>query len=96
MSSDPLNVFCQENILVNSSGRACLADPGLFATTDSMIAHWTSQSSVVSKVGPARWQAPELNDAENDIIHDTTESDIYAWSCVCYEVCVYLHLQTQR
>lgn len=73
---------------MNRSGRACLADPGLFATTDPTIAHWTSQSSVASKVGPARWQAPELNDLEDDdVVHDTKESDVYAWSCVCYEVC---------
>jgi hypothetical protein len=34
-----------------------------------------------------RWQAPELNDPEKDeFVHNSKESDVYAWSCVCYEV----------
>ena len=73
------------NILVDPSGRARLADFGLSAVDDRQIKHWTSQSAVGSKGGTARWQAPELNERD-DVIHNSKESDIYAWSCVCYEV----------
>jgi hypothetical protein len=39
--------------------------------------------------GSLRWQAPELNDPETDHpVLDSKESNIYAWSCVCYEVCI--------
>lgn len=34
-----------------------------------------------------RWQAPELFDLENDeVVPNNEASDVYAWSCVCYEV----------
>lgn len=37
-----------------------------------------------------RWQAPELFDVNNDeAVHNSKASDIYAWSCVCYEVIHY-------
>jgi hypothetical protein len=72
---------------VDSSGRACIADFGLSSVTDTGVAYWTSHS-VGSKGGTTRWQAPELNDPENDhSVPNTKESDVYAWSCVCYEVC---------
>lgn len=49
---------------MNSTGRACLADFGLSAISDSatnsLIPHWTSHSSLGSKGGSIRWQAPEL------------------------------------
>lgn len=79
------------NVLVDGSGRACLADFGLSAVTDPLILNWTSHSSATSKGGTARWQAPELNDPEADqIFPNTKASDVYAWSCVTYEVCRYL------
>ncbi|KAF5373249.1 hypothetical protein D9615_007439 [Tricholomella constricta] len=75
------------NILVTESKRACLADFGLSAVSDSKILKWTSHSSAASRGGSARWQAPELFDIENDDeLHNTKASDIYAWSCVCYEI----------
>ena len=75
------------NILVDSSGRACVADFGLSSVTDSQIAHWASHSAAASTGGSLRWQAPELNDPEHDeVVHNTKESDMYAWGCVCYEV----------
>ena len=41
---------------------------------------------------PVRWQAPELNDPQVDHpVLESKESDIYAWSCVCYEVCSQLY-----
>lgn len=74
---------------MDHSGSACLADFGLSAITDAQILHWTSHSSAGSKGGSARWQAPELNDPERDeVVHNSMETDVYAWSCVCYEVCI--------
>ncbi|RDB17478.1 hypothetical protein Hypma_001588 [Hypsizygus marmoreus] len=76
-----------ENILVNSSGRACLADFGLSGVSDSKILHWTSQSRVASKGGSIRWQAPELFGIETDeVVFNTKASDVFAWSGVCYEI----------
>ncbi|KAF8071537.1 armadillo-type protein [Lyophyllum atratum] len=75
------------NILVDQLGRACLADFGLSSVSDANILAWTSHSSAGSKGGSLRWQAPELFDLENDeIVQNTTASDVYAWSCVCYEI----------
>ncbi|KAF8059593.1 hypothetical protein FPV67DRAFT_362861 [Lyophyllum atratum] len=75
------------NILVDDTGRARLADFGMSSVSDSQILAWTSQSSVASQGGTARWQAPELFDVENDeAVKNTVESDIYALSCVFYEV----------
>ena len=71
---------------MDPSGRACIADFGLSAINDPQIAHWTSQS-VGRKGGSTRWQAPELVDPERDeVVPNSKESDVYAWSCVCYEV----------
>ncbi|KAG6917356.1 hypothetical protein DXG01_002821 [Tephrocybe rancida] len=84
------------NVLVDRSGRAYLADFGLSNIDDPLIAHWTSQSSVASKGGSVRWQAPELHRAESDnndteieesfTVHNTEMSDVYAWGCLCYEI----------
>lgn len=51
---------------------------------------WTTHSAASSKGGSTRWQAPELfdvSDEEETVVPNTKESDVYAWSCVCYEVC---------
>ena len=81
-----IQVTTQVNILVDSSGRAYVADFGLSAVNESKIACWTS-NAVGSKGGTVRWQAPELNDPEiDDTVHNSKESDVYAWGCVCYEV----------
>ncbi|KAF9457682.1 kinase-like domain-containing protein [Collybia nuda] len=75
------------NVLINGSGRACLTDFGLSSVTDANIINWTSQSSVASKGGSVRWQAPELFDFHQDIlIHNSKASDVYALSCVFYEL----------
>ncbi|KAF8068027.1 kinase-like domain-containing protein [Lyophyllum atratum] len=75
------------NILVDDCGRACLADFGLSAVSDTNILHWTSHSSAASKGGSIRWQAPELFDIDNDDVVDNSKpSDVYAVSCVAYEI----------
>ncbi|KAF9459862.1 kinase-like domain-containing protein, partial [Collybia nuda] len=75
------------NILVTDNGRACLADFGLSSVTDAQILNWTSHSSVGSKGGTVRWQAPELFDFDGDtLVHNTKASDIYSLSCVFYEL----------
>lgn len=94
----------QLNVLIDDSGRARIADFGISSVSDPKIPHWTSQSAAASKGGTARWQAPELNDPEEDdddndddervgdnYLHNTKESDVYAWSCVCYEVIHFSH-----
>ncbi|KAF8071435.1 kinase-like domain-containing protein [Lyophyllum atratum] len=75
------------NILIDESGRARLADFGISSISDSEIPAWTSHSSAASKGGSVRWQAPELFDSEMDeLVKNTEASDVYAWSCVCYEI----------
>ncbi|KAG5637390.1 hypothetical protein H0H81_004767 [Sphagnurus paluster] len=75
------------NILVNDAGRACLTDFGISSVVDEKILAWTSYSSATSKGGSVRWQAPELFNTKDDrLINNTTESDVYAWACVCYEI----------
>ncbi|KAG6850018.1 hypothetical protein H0H93_002467 [Arthromyces matolae] len=76
------------NVLVDYSGRACLGDFGLASVDDPEIIRWTSQSTIASKGGTTRWQAPELLLSEDviDKLYNTKASDVYAWACVCYEV----------
>ncbi|GLB37955.1 putative protein tyrosine kinase [Lyophyllum shimeji] len=75
------------NILIKESGRACIADFGISSISDREILSWTTHSAAASKGGSVRWQAPELFDPEGDEdIHNTVASDIYAWSCVAYEI----------
>ncbi|KAG6915960.1 hypothetical protein DXG01_009095 [Tephrocybe rancida] len=92
--SDYPNRILLANILVDSSGRACVADFGLSNVNNSQIPHWTSQSSVASKGGTSRYQAPELHIIESDddtsygrmALHNTKETDVYAWGGLCYEI----------
>lgn len=64
-----------------------MADFGLSSVTDSQILNLASHSSAASKGGSVRWQAPELFDVEEDIlVHNSKASDVYALSCVFYEV----------
>ena len=73
------------NILVTGSGKACLADFGLSNHVDAEMLTWTSESSA-NTGGTVRWQAPELFDPEKENSKPTKETDVYAFSCVCYEV----------
>ncbi|KAG6909005.1 hypothetical protein DXG01_002391 [Tephrocybe rancida] len=76
------------NILVDGSGRACLSDFGLSGVADNEIRKWSTQSSATSKGGTARWQAPELHDPDIEYIHNTKESDIFAWASTLYEASI--------
>lgn len=61
--------------------------------TDAQIVKWTAESTVASKGGSVRWQAPELLDFHEDtVIHNSKASDVYAMSCVFYEVHPFLPL----
>ncbi|EDR06697.1 uncharacterized protein LACBIDRAFT_299795 [Laccaria bicolor S238N-H82] len=73
------------NILVTESGKACLADFGLSNHVDAEILTWTSESSA-NTGRTVRWQAPELFNPENGKSKSTKETDVYAFSCVCYEI----------
>ncbi|GLB43600.1 putative protein tyrosine kinase [Lyophyllum shimeji] len=75
------------NILIKESGRACIADFGISSIADRDILAWTTHSSAASKGGTVRWQAPEVFNPEGeDDIPNTVASDVYAWSCVVYEI----------
>jgi len=82
------NKSFQLNVLVNRSGRACLADFGLANLVDEDIIRWTSiQTTGHQSSGTLRWQAPELiNPPSEELAKATPASDIYSFACVCYEV----------
>ncbi|KAJ7121957.1 hypothetical protein C8R43DRAFT_48929 [Mycena crocata] len=68
------------NVLVTRSGRAVLADFGISSVTDSKILQLST--STIKSGGTLRWQAPELFSGSRN----SFASDIYAFSCVCYEI----------
>ncbi|KAG5350819.1 hypothetical protein C0989_009145 [Termitomyces sp. Mn162] len=74
------------NILIHETGKACLSDFGISGVLDSNIVAWTSQSSVASKGGSVRWQAPELDMEKDEEVINSPYSDVYALGCVFYEV----------
>ncbi|KAJ7884474.1 kinase-like domain-containing protein, partial [Mycena leptocephala] len=70
------------NILVTSSGRACIADFGVSTIANALTMQFT-HSTANSRAGTARYQAPELLRGETG---NHFGSDVYAFACVCYEV----------
>ena len=74
----------QANILINSSGAACLTDFGLTTALHSTGTFTATGSSR----GTLRWMAPELfgdNDLPEDSVTLTESSDIYALAMVMWE-----------
>ncbi|KXN82740.1 Ephrin type-A receptor 2 [Leucoagaricus sp. SymC.cos] len=75
------------NVLVNSSGKACLADFGLSTIRDPEVIALTTSSSPSGCGGTIRWMAPEpLGSYDTDEPVNTKKSDIYAFAGVSYEV----------
>jgi serine/threonine protein kinase len=86
-----------ENVLVDSQGRACIADLGLSRlTSDAQISQIDTWMPIdptdVTDVtyGSLLWRAPELLSEQfrdlGRIPSPTTFSDIYALGCLAYEV----------
>ncbi|KAH6890219.1 kinase-like domain-containing protein, partial [Coprinopsis sp. MPI-PUGE-AT-0042] len=74
------------NILINSEGRACLADFGLSKLVRDE--DWvTSPGDSSTFHGCQYFSAPELLFWELDQDERETSSDVYAFGCVCYQVC---------
>ncbi|KAG2341066.1 kinase-like protein [Suillus weaverae] len=74
------------NILITSSGRACIADFGIVTARDSHIRTTTAPSGVI---GTLHFMAPELLSAESAAYLqklDRRRCDMYALACVCYEM----------
>ncbi|KAG6863455.1 hypothetical protein C0993_011404, partial [Termitomyces sp. T159_Od127] len=77
------------NVLIDSAGRAALGGFGISGLANPQIFERNTQSTMASKGGTVRWQAPELrmvNEDLSDGVCNTKEGDVYAWACVCYEV----------
>jgi len=64
--------------------RACLADFGLASASQSQALQLTSCATLSSR-GTLRWQSPELMQGGPSSL----ATDMYAFACVCYEVCQY-------
>lgn len=74
----------QANILVTSSGRACLADFGIAIVRDS---HGQMTTTMFNGGGTVNFMAPELLRPEPDFdVKNLDKCDMYAFGCVCYEV----------
>jgi len=84
----PETHLVKANILIDNSGRACVADFGLSRVLDSAMTVTNSLSGSVSFGGTVRWQAPELFDPSVECPPATMASDVYAFGCVCYEASV--------
>ncbi|KAJ3516533.1 hypothetical protein NMY22_g14183 [Coprinellus aureogranulatus] len=77
------------NILVNSSGRACISDLGFSRLTAAAALTWTTIQSVAS-IGTVPWQAPELLEAYRlaKPFLPTSYADVYSLGCISYEIFV--------
>ncbi|KAJ8077647.1 Rho guanine nucleotide exchange factor [Marasmius tenuissimus] len=68
------------NVLITPEVRACISDFGLSHVADSRAVKLSTSFTSRAK-GTTRWLAPELSSAS------TEKSDMYAYGCVCYEIC---------
>ena len=75
------------NVLVNASGRACIADLGFSRLTEAAVITWSSIQSTPS-LGTYPWQAPERLEAYSvgKTQPPTSASDVYSIGCLCYKV----------
>ena len=77
----------KDNILIDQTGRACLADFGLLRIVSDGTNSTSSNSFLQG--GTCRWMSPELLDPEKFDLKDgrqTKRSDCYALGMVIYEV----------
>ena len=77
----------QANILITSSGRACLADFGIAVVRLSQV----QMTTTFDPRGTRYFMAPEflrasLGSADDMKKLDRRRCDMYAFACVCYEV----------
>lgn len=71
------------NILITSSGRACIADFGIAKARDSFL----QMTTTCSNGGTPHFMAPEVLDGKTDLRKlDRRPCDMYALACVCYEM----------
>ncbi|KAF9443254.1 kinase-like protein [Macrolepiota fuliginosa MF-IS2] len=71
------------NIMITSTGSACLTDFGLSSVADEDILRWTSLETTTQMGGTVRWMAPELL---GDGRRPTLFSDVFALGSVMYEI----------
>ncbi|KAL5500984.1 hypothetical protein ACEPAH_9371 [Sanghuangporus vaninii] len=74
------------NILVDSNDQPRITDFGLARAIDS---RGVTAATSFNGRGSARWQAPELlypSRFGKDSTRPTSKSDVYAFSCVCFEI----------
>ncbi|KAL5522142.1 hypothetical protein ACEPAF_1999 [Sanghuangporus sanghuang] len=74
------------NVLVDPNGQPQITDFGLARVIDS---RGVTAATSFSGTGSARWQAPELLNPDRfgrDSTRPTSKSDVYAFSCVCFEI----------
>ncbi|TFK16883.1 kinase-like protein, partial [Coprinopsis marcescibilis] len=75
------------NILIKPDGQACLADFGITKLFNHEITTWTSiKTGSTGHFGTLRWQAPECMLEDDPPEETANKADIYAFSCVCYEI----------
>jgi serine/threonine protein kinase len=75
----------QRNVLIDDRQNACLADFGLSTVVTDETLGFTRTTSTVSGL-TTRWASPEL--LEDDAHHQSCHGDLWAFGCVCYEVCI--------
>ncbi|KZT22871.1 kinase-like protein, partial [Neolentinus lepideus HHB14362 ss-1] len=75
--------LCGRNILIDDEGHARLADFGLSVLAEATRGAYSSSTPS----GSTRWQSPELLDFDLPKFRKTTYSDVWAFGCVCLEIC---------
>ncbi|KAG2359809.1 kinase-like domain-containing protein [Suillus spraguei] len=78
------------NVLMDESGRACLADYGLALIVASSTDMQTSTTQSVGSSSAARWAAPELfsSDEDETEVQPTKSSDVYSLGCIMLQILV--------